>query len=218
VSDLSDLGAKLDANHIEHTTVLTNVPVIVIPVPVRPRPRLTGRGAPKHAAGNFVLSDGDGGLALLFYPDTTWEQGGYDDDAMASAATGLETYQVISALHDFGKPLNEIMEFDHVIEVKPNGLIVDVNGIYAPDLRNGELETSADEWDLMDGYSGQSGYSGPIMHNSEFIGGGMERKIRETPGIYVALVCDWDPDEDMGQSEDDDTAEGWAVARMEVQQ
>src|SRR5438067_2194410 len=90
-----------------------------------------------------------------------------------------------------GKPLNEIMEFDHVIEVHPDGSITDVEDIFAPNLYDGELELGADKlgWQLMDGYSGQQSYSGPIMHNSEFIGGCMERDIRATPGLYVALVC-----------------------------
>ena len=76
------------------------------------------------------------------------------------------------------------------------------------------LEIGTEEipgWELMNGYSGQDRYAGPIMHNSEFIGGQMERDILETPGIYVALVCYW-PDAE--ESDEDETyAEGWAVAR-----
>jgi hypothetical protein len=216
VSDLlDDIVTKLTANHFDYHREGANVPAIVIPVPVRPIEQMTGRGAPEHASGNYVVVDNDG-LKLLFYPGTTWTAGDYDDEANASAAAITETRQVISALYDFGRPLNQIMEFDHVIEVKANGLIVDRLGVYAPDLRNGELETSAIEegWSLMAGYTGQQG-GGDIMHNSEFIGGGMEQDIRETPGIYVALVCYWDPEED--EDEDDgDPIEGWAVATMEV--
>jgi hypothetical protein len=51
------------------------------------------------------------------------------------------------------------------------------------------------------------------MHNSEFIGGGLERLILETPGYYVAVYCTWTPEDDA--DEDEDTVEGWAVAYRE---
>lgn len=97
--------------------------------------------------------------------------------------------------------LNEIMEFDHVIEVHDDGSITEPRGIYAPELYDSELVN--DDWSLLNGFSGQYRYAGPIMHQSEYIGGGMERYIRETPGIYVALV-----DYPLNDSE----PEGWAVA------
>lgn len=212
MTDLNDVADKLAANNFPFTMTGTNVPVIVIPVPFRPE-RLKQDRFSGPTSGNLVVVDNDG-LELLFYPGTKWTDGGYDDEANASAAK-VDVRQIVSAVYDFGRPLNEIMEFDNVIEVKPNGLIVDRDGIWAPDLRNGELEASAIEqgWSLMAGYTGQQG-GGDVMHNSEFIGGGMELDIRETPGIYAALVCYWDPDED--DDEDDDNIEGWAVARMEV--
>jgi hypothetical protein len=98
--------------------------------------------------------------------------------------------------------LNEVMEFDHVIQVHEDGSITDApSGIWAPSLYDDVLDDS--RWTLMGGYSGQSGYPGPIMHNSEYIGGQMEKDIRETPGFYVALV---------NYSLDSDDCEGWAVA------
>jgi hypothetical protein len=106
------------------------------------------------------------------------------------------------------RPLNEIMEFDHVIRVLPDGSIQErVEGVYAPELYDGELAPSDEEngWWLMNGYSGQHGYSGPIMHQSEFIGGGMERDIRNTPGLYVALA-------NMPTDGDMEEITGWAVA------
>lgn len=101
--------------------------------------------------------------------------------------------------------LNDIMDFDHVIEVTESGRIIERDDLFAPSLYDGELDT--DGWALMDGYTGQQG-GGPIMHNSEFIGGRMERDIRSTPGIYVALVSAW---------LDDDSVEGWAVAYREAE-
>jgi len=105
--------------------------------------------------------------------------------------------------------LNTTMEFDHVIEVHADGSITDRNDIYAPELRNEEL-SPRDGWELLNGYSGQDSYSGPIMHNSEYIGGQMERDILETPGVYVTLVSYYPGEDDYWGDE----AEGWAVARM----
>ena len=86
--------------------------------------------------------------------------------------------------------LNEIMEFDHVVRVDEFGNVTDGNdgtrATWAPSLYDGELDT--DGWTLMDGYSGQCGYSGPMMHASEFVGGQLERDILATPGLYVVLV------------------------------
>lgn len=102
--------------------------------------------------------------------------------------------------------LNDRMAFDHVVEVRADGSVIDRHDIYAPELHNGEL--GSEEWTLLDGWSGQDRYSGPIMHQSEYIGGRMARWILETPGIYVALV-----DYPLDDSEPD----GWAVATREVE-
>jgi hypothetical protein len=101
------------------------------------------------------------------------------------------------------RKLNDRMEFDHVVRVHPDGSVTDADGVYAPELHDGELSTLDTRWALMDGYSRQDRYSGPIMHTSEFIGGGMERDILGAPGLYVALV---------DYPSDDTEPDGWAVA------
>lgn len=104
------------------------------------------------------------------------------------------------------RTLNDIMEFDHVILVLEDGSIMEsAEGVWAPDLYDGELHQPSwgPQWTLLNGYSGQHGYSGPLMHQSEFIGGGLERHIRETPGFWVALA-DYPSDGGNPQS--------WAVA------
>ena len=108
------------------------------------------------------------------------------------------------------KTLNEIMSFDRVIRVHEDGTIEEnVLGMYAPELHDGELHQHWDspEWALVSGFSGQYGYSGPLMHQSEVIGGGMEDRIRETPGLWVALVNYCDDDSDPTE---------WAVAYRPV--
>lgn len=105
--------------------------------------------------------------------------------------------------------LNDLMSFDHVIRVHEDGAITEPTGIYAPEVYDEggpSPVVSGDGWSLLNGYSGQYGYAGPVMHASEYIGGGLERDIRETPGYYVAVVV---------ESLDDEPA-GWAVAYREA--
>lgn len=112
--------------------------------------------------------------------------------------------------------LSDIMDFDHVIEIRHDGAIVDRADVWAPELCDGELPYGSD-WHLLDGFSGQYRYSGPMMHQSEYVGGGMERYIRENPAIYVALVntpmcaddCEFCDGEGCEPTE-------WAVAYMET--
>lgn len=105
--------------------------------------------------------------------------------------------------------LSELMDFDHVIAVLSDGTAIDgPPDIIAPDLFNGELDS--DDWTLLNGYSRQYGYSGPIMHSSEFIGGDLEKDILAKPGYYVSLVnscigLGWITESD-----------GWAIAYKEV--
>lgn len=107
--------------------------------------------------------------------------------------------------------LDETMEFDHVIQVHADGSITDApNNLYAPDLYDGELQ--GDGWEFFTtGYSGQYGYNGPIMHNSEYIGGGLERDILAQPGYYVSVVCYWTPEDESDEAAEN-AIEGWAVA------
>lgn len=109
------------------------------------------------------------------------------------------------------RKLNDIMEFDHVITVHEDGTVTDgPSNLYAPNLDDSELDDP--KWSLITyGYTGQDRYNGPIMHNSEFIGGRLEKDILSQPGIYVGLVAYWTPEEE--GDEDADTSEGWAIAR-----
>jgi hypothetical protein len=114
------------------------------------------------------------------------------------------------------RELNDKMEIDHVIRVDVNGEVSDTTGIYAPSLLDGELDGS--EWSFFSaGYSGQYSYSGPIMHDSEYIGGGLEFDILSTPGVYAAVASYYSADPDGNECGDDEElyGEGWAVVRLD---
>lgn len=123
--------------------------------------------------------------------------------------------------------LCEIMEFDHVIRVHEDGSITHPD-VYAPEVymdatwdEHGDAHTSDQDdrdmitylktqgWDVLTGWTGQYSYNGPVMHESEFIGGRLEEHIRETPGMYVRLAVEITPPGEDSESE----YIGWIVAR-----
>lgn len=122
------------------------------------------------------------------------------------------------------RTLNDRMEFDHVIQVHADGTITEPRNVWAPDVM---VDTDADGsilgqherdmiesvraqgWELLAGFTGQHGYRGPLMHASEFVGAGLERHIRETPGLYVCVIVRTYEDSELGD------ADCWAVAYRE---
>ena len=98
-------------------------------------------------------------------------------------------------------PLTYIMDFDLVVRVDPDGMITEARDVQAPSLFDDDLDSTV--WTLLDGFSGQHGYSGPLMHQSEYVGGGLESYIRSHPGLYVSLV---------NTPADDTEPTEWAVA------
>ena len=105
--------------------------------------------------------------------------------------------------------LNSFMEIGRVVQVHADGSVTDAN-LTAPDLywAGDTHELVGDGWALLNGYSGQFKYAGPIMHASEYIGGHMATDILAEPGLYVALVCE--------DYDDMDNPAGWAVATMDT--
>lgn len=116
--------------------------------------------------------------------------------------------------------LEQIMEFDHVIQVHSNGTITDDVSIHAPELHvdtDGDGQILAEHekalladarrqgWELLTGFTAQDSYHGAMFHNSEYIGGRVETHIRETPGYWVALVAYTDED-------GEDNTAGWLLA------
>lgn len=169
------------------------------------------------------------------------------DTTAAEILGKLDGFPTIPGARDYAA-LSDLMEFDHPITVHADGRITDgPAGVYAPDLLDviDAADFQSDTWELMSGYSGQDRYAGPIMHDSEFIGGGLARDILTTPGTYVAVASYYSPtcticgqdvietadalhhasdtapdyidreaDADHTPDADEDTSEGWAVARL----
>lgn len=121
--------------------------------------------------------------------------------------------------------LNELMSFGHVVMSNGEGNVTDQG---FPDILANEvvylvlnsdgqsvsdkLEDVYPGWSALAGFTGQYGYNGPVMHPSEYIGGGLERYIRENAGYYVAVVVDGLYDDEAGESE----SIGWAVLFKEI--
>jgi hypothetical protein len=122
--------------------------------------------------------------------------------------------------------LNDRMQFGNVVHVHADGTVTDSDTTeYVPEVVYQELDDEGQciddivhdvpqGWSLMIGYSGQYSYSGPVMHSSEYIGGGLERAILDNPGLYVAVIVDG-----LSADESDDAETesiGWAVAFKET--
>lgn len=69
---------------------------------------------------------------------------------------------------------------------------------------DGADHLDAAPWAVMNGYSGQHGYAGPVMHASESISGRMADDVLSAPGLYSAVAVN---------SLDGEPA-GWALYRI----
>lgn len=121
---------------------------------------------------------------------------------------------MLKALDEYRKLQD--MEFDHVFMVGRSGAIHDADrNIYPPNVveHDDQADMLIDGWPYRDhptrealvGYTGQHGYSGPVMHSSEYVGGRLADDILAEPGNYVLVVV----------YGDDEYTEpcGWAVLK-----
>lgn len=112
--------------------------------------------------------------------------------------------------------LNSMIEFDSPFQVHEDGTVTTyLPSVYSPSVNDWEGNTGKPEiegsgWDFVDGFSGQYSYSGPVMHNSEFLGGGMAKHVLDHPGIYVvtAVWHSFDEEDEYGQTGEH---EGWVL-------
>jgi hypothetical protein len=116
------------------------------------------------------------------------------------------------------KTLNSLVEFDCPFRVNHDGTLSHRLNIYAPEMIMGNEIEDEDrrkylypfpnhpQWELISGFSGQDHYAGPVMHNSEYLGGYMAEYVLNTPGVYVLTAVYWE--------EEGPEAEGWVLARL----
>jgi hypothetical protein len=102
--------------------------------------------------------------------------------------------------------LDSLVEFDCVFQVLPDGSVFERPALYGPEVYDSTVTAG---WTLVDGYSGQYGYSGPIMHASEYLGGRMAQDTLDTPGVYCLVVA-----YGVDESEDGPEPDGWCLARL----
>lgn len=166
--------------------------------------RMNGEG--KHMTGQRYVSAWENGLRHLgghWVKDGPWGERRTKDDS-----------------------LDSLMQMDHVIRVDSEGLVHNnASGVFAPEitinvaddgmsvLKEHEEKFVRDMarlgWSVESGWSGQNSgrYNGPIMHDSEFIGGSLAEHILTTPGYWVACVATTlDPEDD----------EGWVLLHQEA--
>lgn len=134
--------------------------------------------------------------------------------------------------------LSQALDFDRIIKITSNGEI-DTEarcGHHAPEIIDpAPYELAHDGWSLItSGLTGQDSYSGPWLHNSEVIEGGVARAIlahaqNHQGGYYVAIYGEYECSECGGAGlvrQDDEEVpcpnvdcepghteiDGWAVA------
>lgn len=117
----------------------------------------------------------------------------------------------------------DAMDLDHVFVLMPNGEIREPKGgkAYAPsvydDEESGPPVIDDPEWSLIThGMSAQYGYSGPIMHRSEYIGWPMAEHMlylcEDGPGVFAVVSV-----EELTHADDVTTEEsvGWTIAQWQ---
>lgn len=122
--------------------------------------------------------------------------------------------------------LNDLMTFGHIVQSDGNGNVGDTESYeFGPETVHVELdadeqmseeprlsEVGYGDWELLTGFTGQYGYRGAVMHDSEFVGGDLERHIRETAGLFVTVIVDGELSEESAES----VPVGWAIAFREL--
>ena len=97
--------------------------------------------------------------------------------------------------------LNGAINFEQTFLVNADGTL-ELSGNWCPDdvigtLGHADPAVSELGWEFFSrGYTGQYGYNGPEMHQSEFIGGRMAKDILATPGEYAVCAVRYECDDD----------------------
>ena len=98
--------------------------------------------------------------------------------------------------------------------IGPDGSVEHATGVHAPSFHDDAPDDA--QWSPISGFSGQHGYSGPVMHASEYLGGDMEKYVWENPGTYVVVEATFDPDPEDDPDEyeaDESVTGGWVLLK-----
>jgi hypothetical protein len=123
--------------------------------------------------------------------------------------------------------LDDLVEFNCPIVSNGDGTISDspvyFDGsydLYQVGHDNWRVDASSiSGWEAVsDGYTGQYGYNGPVMHNSEILSGALAQKMIDEPGTYVLAEAHYMHDDERAELDEEDgekpyDAEGWVVLR-----
>lgn len=99
-------------------------------------------------------------------------------------------------------------EFDRPFTVNSDGTVTAITSYFVPSVwsdDDSDIVIDSSDWSALSGYTGQHGYSGAVMHSSEYFGGKLYEDVMTTPGTY-ALV-------EVRDLEDEDDTAGWCVLR-----
>ena len=122
---------------------------------------------------------------------------------------------------DFGN-IDAQTSLDTSFRIDENGTVVSGEGVYPPDVEcysDGKIDIQDRhrEWEPVTGFSGQYGYSGPMMHASEAMdGSSMELYVRENPGVYAVvnpLNGDYDPYGEDDDINNDSYTDSWVLLK-----
>lgn len=108
--------------------------------------------------------------------------------------------------------LNRWVEFDSPFEVDGEGGVRYRWELHVPSYFDDEIDGS--DWETWSqGYTGQYGYSGPVMHNSEYLGGRMASDLLADPGTYVVTAATWTHIDEDNNDDEPYFVEGWVVLK-----
>lgn len=98
--------------------------------------------------------------------------------------------------------VSRIADFDRVFAVREDGTVDSANPYHycAPEaIEPAPYATELDGWQLpLSGFTGQDRYTGPWLHDSEVIAGGVADYVLAHPGYWVAIYAQYDCQECAG--------------------
>lgn len=105
------------------------------------------------------------------------------------------------------------MEFDTPYSIGADGSVTYNQAAPSPpEYYDNTLD--GDGWEPVNGFSGQQGYKGPVMHNSEVLEGrAIESHLLDNPGTYAVVAAQWENKDEEWADVEPYVTEGWVLLR-----